>query len=60
VAVMNLSFYEALDRIPLGTAVTLEFVGPLGVALAGSRSRLDVVWAMLAAGGVVLLAALAR
>jgi inner membrane transporter RhtA len=52
---MNLSFYEALDRIHLGIAVTLEFVGPLGVALAGSRNRLDVVWALLAAGGVVLL-----
>jgi inner membrane transporter RhtA len=54
-ALMNLSFYEALDRIHLGTAVTLEFVGPLVVALAGSRSRLDVVWALLAAGGVGLL-----
>jgi inner membrane transporter RhtA len=54
-ASMNLTFYEALDRIPLGVAVTLEFVGPLGVALAGSRSRLDVVWALLAAAGVALL-----
>jgi inner membrane transporter RhtA len=54
-ALMNLTFYEALDRIPLGVAVTLEFVGPLGVALAGSLSRLDVVWALLAAGGVALL-----
>ena len=54
-AFMNLSFYEALDRIHLGVAVTLEFVGPLGVALAGSRSRLDVVWALLAAAGVALL-----
>lgn len=52
---MNLTFYEAIDRIHLGIAVTLEFVGPLGVALAGSRTRLDVLWAGLAAAGVVLL-----
>jgi inner membrane transporter RhtA len=54
-ALMNLTFYEALDRIHLGIAVTLEFVGPLGVALAGSRTRVDVVWALLAAAGVALL-----
>ena len=54
-AFMNLTFYEALNHIHLGIAVTIEFVGPLGVALAGSRSRLDVVWALLAAAGVVLL-----
>ena len=54
-AFMNLSFYEAIDRIHLGVAVTIEFVGPLAVALAGSRSRLDVLWALLAAVGVALL-----
>jgi inner membrane transporter RhtA len=54
---MNWSFYEALDRLPLGVAVTIEFLGPLGVAVAGSRRLLDAVWALLAGAGVVLLAA---
>jgi inner membrane transporter RhtA len=55
VAAVNLTFYAALDRLPLGIAVTLEFVGPLGVALFGSRRRRDLVWALLAAIGIVLL-----
>ena len=55
VAAVNLCFYAALDRLPLGITVTLEFVGPLGVALFGSRRRLDLVWALLAAVGIVLL-----
>jgi inner membrane transporter RhtA len=54
-AAMNLAFYESLDRIPLGVAVTLEFVGPLGVAIAGSRRALDLAWVALAAAGIVLL-----
>ncbi|HVL96152.1 MAG TPA: EamA family transporter [Solirubrobacteraceae bacterium] len=53
---MNWSFYEALDRIPLGTTVTLEFVGPLGVAVWGSRRPRDLVWVALAAAAVILLA----
>ncbi|MFD2093515.1 EamA family transporter [Blastococcus deserti] len=52
---MNLGLYTAIDRIGLGLAVTLEFLGPLGVALAGSRSRRDVLLAVAAAGGVYLL-----
>ncbi|WP_369132122.1 DMT family transporter [Modestobacter sp. I12A-02662] len=52
---MNLSLYMAIDRIGLGLAVTLEFLGPLGVALAGSRSRRDLLLASAAAAGVYVL-----
>lgn len=53
---MNLSFYEAISRAPVGLVVTIEFLGPLGVAVAGSRKVLDFLWAGLAGAGVALLA----
>lgn len=53
---MNLSTYEAIDRIPLGVAVTITFAGPLLVAAMGSRRPLDLVWVALAAAGILLLA----
>lgn len=56
IATMNGFFYASIARLPLGIAVTLEFVGPLGVALAESRRLPDVLWTLFAAAGVVLLA----
>jgi inner membrane transporter RhtA len=53
---MNTSFYTAISRIPLGVAVTLEFWGPLGVAVIGSRRLRDLAWAVLAAVGIYILA----
>jgi inner membrane transporter RhtA len=53
---MNWTFYECLARMPLGPAVTIELMGPLVLAIVGSRRRIDVLWIALAVGGVVLLA----
>jgi inner membrane transporter RhtA len=52
---MNFAIYESFSRIPLGIAVTIEFLGPLGLALAGSRRFRDLLWVVLAAAGVGLL-----
>jgi inner membrane transporter RhtA len=52
---MNILFYQAIARIPLGVAVTVEFLGPLTVALSHSRRALHACWALLAGMGVVLL-----
>ena len=54
-ACVNSLFYLSIDRVPLGVAVTVEFLGPLAVAIAGSRRRLDFIWILLAGAGVALL-----
>ena len=53
---MNFSFYMAISRAPVGIVVAVEFLGPLTVAIIGSRRLLDVAWVVLAAAGVALLA----
>ncbi len=53
---MNFAFYEAISRAPVGIVVAIEFLGPLGVAVAGSRRLLDGLWVVLAAVGIGLLA----
>jgi len=53
---MNVAFYEAIARLPLGTVVAVEFFGPVAVAALGSRTRRDIAALLLAATGVVLIA----
>jgi inner membrane transporter RhtA len=55
-ALMNIAFYEAIDRLPLGTTVAIEFCGPVAVAALASRRPRDVAAVVLAAGGVLLIA----
>jgi inner membrane transporter RhtA len=54
-AALNITFFQAISRIPLGIADTLAFIGPLVVALVASRRRRDVLWALLAGAGVATL-----
>ena len=57
---LNVTFFESIDRLPMGVAVTLAFIAPLGVALAGSRRRRDVAFALLAGAGVLILGGVDR
>ena len=52
---MTLFFLAAIDRIPLGTTVAIEFLGPLGVAVFRSENRRNLIWPVIALGGVLLL-----
>ncbi len=53
--IMNMCFYQAISRIPLGVGVALEFAGPLATAMIGSRRPVDFLWIALAVGGLYLL-----
>jgi inner membrane transporter RhtA len=59
-AALNITFFQAIDLIPMGIAVTLSFVGPLAMALVGSSRRRDIGWALLAAAGVTMLGGIDR
>ncbi|MGA2563716.1 MAG: EamA family transporter [Steroidobacteraceae bacterium] len=58
--IMNLLYYQALSRIPLGITTAIEFTGPLAVSIALSRQPIDIFWAALAASGLILLAPIAH
>ena len=60
IAVMMLAFYAAIERIPLGITVAISFAGPLALAVIGSRRRIDLLWAGLAAVGILLLSPIAN
>ena len=59
-AALNLTFFQAISLIPMGIAVTLSFIGPLAMALLGSRRRGDILWALLAGTGVATLGGIDR
>lgn len=56
ITVLNLAFYESVSRIPLGITMTVEFLGPLMVAVAASKKAKELIWPLLALGGILLLA----
>jgi inner membrane transporter RhtA len=60
IAALNVSYFEAISRIPMGIADTLAFIGPLVMALVASRRRRDLLWAVLAGAGVATLGGIAR